>query len=187
MEAIFGKGFQHCGNQVLRNDHAHAIDHWHVDDGLFFPLPDDVPRYDSRIDMPIMWLTVQIALTDIDSIECMVHHNMFPAATIPAEIPRKPTSQHLKGVALFPCFAKQVIFTCTTPNVGIVGHRIGRVAIVIYSSSSTVPHGHFCVITPISSTEYLNISLKMQIDVCLNCTMICTPVPKRGHKGTVRE
>lgn len=70
MEAIFGKGFQHCGNQVLRNDHTQAIDHWHVDDGLFFPLPDDVPRYDPHIDMPVMWLTVQIALTDIDSIEC---------------------------------------------------------------------------------------------------------------------
>ena len=70
MEAIFGKGFQHCGNQVLRNDHTQAIDHWHVDDSLFYPLPDDVPRHDPRIDMPIMWLTVQIALSDIDSIEC---------------------------------------------------------------------------------------------------------------------
>ena len=70
MEAIFGKGFQQCGNQVLRNDHTQAIDRWHVDNDLFHALPDDVPRYDPRIDIPIMWLTVQIALTDIDSIEC---------------------------------------------------------------------------------------------------------------------
>jgi ectoine hydroxylase-related dioxygenase (phytanoyl-CoA dioxygenase family) len=70
MEAIFGPGCQQCGNQVLRNDHTQAIDHWHVDNDLFFSLPDDVPRYDPRIDIPIMWLTVQIALTDIDSIEC---------------------------------------------------------------------------------------------------------------------
>ena len=70
MEAIFGKGFQQCGNQVLRNDHTQTIDRWHVDNDLFHTLPDDVPRYDPRIDIPIMWLTVQIALTDIDSIEC---------------------------------------------------------------------------------------------------------------------
>ncbi len=69
MEAIFGPGFQQCGMNVLRTDTSNAIDRWHVDDALFFPLPDDVPRHDSRIDMPILWLTVQVALTDIESSE----------------------------------------------------------------------------------------------------------------------
>lgn len=69
MEAIFGPGCQQCGMNVLRTDRTNAIDRWHVDDALFFPLPDDVPRHDPRIDMPILWLTVQVALTDIESIE----------------------------------------------------------------------------------------------------------------------
>ncbi len=69
MEAIFGPGCQQCGMNVLRTDRTNAIDRWHVDDALFFPLPDDVPRHDPRIDMPVLWLTVQVALTDIDSAE----------------------------------------------------------------------------------------------------------------------
>lgn len=69
MEAIFGKGFQQCGMNVLRTDQTNAIDRWHCDDALFFPLPDDVPRHDPRIEMPIFWLTVQVALTDIDTKE----------------------------------------------------------------------------------------------------------------------
>lgn len=69
MEAIFGPGCQQCGMNVLRNDRTKAIDRWHVDDALFFPLPADIPRHDPRIDMPIFWLTVQVPLTDIDSID----------------------------------------------------------------------------------------------------------------------
>jgi len=69
MEAIFGPDVQQCGMNVLRNDKSKAIDEWHIDDDLFFPLPDDIPRHDARIDMPIFWLTVQIPLTDIESIE----------------------------------------------------------------------------------------------------------------------
>lgn len=69
MEAIFGPNCQQCGMNVLRTDRTNAIDNWHVDDDLFFPLPDDVPRHDARIDMPIPWLTVQVALTDIDCVD----------------------------------------------------------------------------------------------------------------------
>ena len=69
MEAIFGPGCQQCGMNVLRTDRTNAIARWHVDDALFFPLPADVPRHDPRIEMPIPWLTVQVALTDIDAPE----------------------------------------------------------------------------------------------------------------------
>mgnify|MGYP001176164018 CR=1 FL=1 len=69
MEAIFGPGFQQCGNQVLRNGRDQSIDLWHVDNALWFPLPEDVPRHDPRIEMPIFWLTVQIALSDIGTID----------------------------------------------------------------------------------------------------------------------
>ena len=69
MEAIFGPGCEQCGMNVLRSDRTKAITVWHVDDDLFFPLPEDVPRHDPRIEMPILWLTVQVALSDIDSPE----------------------------------------------------------------------------------------------------------------------
>ena len=66
MEAIFGPRCQQCGMNVLRTDETNAIERWHVDDALFFPLPENVSRHDPRIEMPILWLTVQVALTDID-------------------------------------------------------------------------------------------------------------------------
>ncbi|MDA0838130.1 MAG: phytanoyl-CoA dioxygenase family protein [Planctomycetota bacterium] len=69
MEAIFGPGCQQCGMNVLRTNDKKAIERWHVDDALFFPLPPEVARHDPRIDMPICWLTVQVALTDIETIK----------------------------------------------------------------------------------------------------------------------
>ena len=69
MLSLFGKHMQQCGMNVIRNGRGVARDHWPVDDGLFFPLPDNVPRHDSRIQIPVFWLTVQIAWSDIDKIE----------------------------------------------------------------------------------------------------------------------
>ena len=69
MEALLGSGFQQCGNQVLRNKGEEKIDNWHVDNALWLPLPEDVPRFDPRIEMPVFWLTVQIALSDIDTMD----------------------------------------------------------------------------------------------------------------------
>ncbi len=65
-EAIVGPGSRFCGQNVLRNQPGIAIENWHVDDALFYPVPDDVERHDPRIRLPVLWLTVQIALSDID-------------------------------------------------------------------------------------------------------------------------
>lgn len=54
---------------VIRNEPGQAISYWHVDDTVEFPLPDDIPRFDARIRMPVFWFTVQVALSDIASIE----------------------------------------------------------------------------------------------------------------------
>lgn len=54
---------------VIRNEPGKAISYWHVDDTVEFPLPDDVPRFDPRIRMPVFWFTVQVALSDIPTIE----------------------------------------------------------------------------------------------------------------------
>lgn len=54
---------------VIRNEPGQAISYWHVDDTVEFPLPDDVPRFDPRVRMPVLWFTVQVALSDIHSVE----------------------------------------------------------------------------------------------------------------------
>jgi len=54
---------------VIRNEPGQAISTWHVDDTVEFPLPEDVPRFDARMRMPVFWFTVQVALSDIETIE----------------------------------------------------------------------------------------------------------------------
>jgi hypothetical protein len=69
-ESIVGKDSKFCGQNVIRNLPGLAIDMWHVDDQeAYFPIPDGMDRHDSRIRMPVMWFTVQVALSDIDLIE----------------------------------------------------------------------------------------------------------------------
>ena len=52
---------------VIRNEPGQAISLWHVDDVLEMPLPEDIPRFDARIRLPVLWLTVQVALSDIET------------------------------------------------------------------------------------------------------------------------
>ena len=68
-EAIVGQDCKFCGQNVLRNLPGLAIERWHVDGAVHFPVPDDVPRHDQRIRPPVLWITVQMALTDIDTLE----------------------------------------------------------------------------------------------------------------------
>ena len=68
-EAVVGKDSKFCGQNVLRNLPGLSIDRWHSDGGTYFPLPGDIKRHDPRVRMPVMWLTVQMALSDIESIE----------------------------------------------------------------------------------------------------------------------
>ena len=69
VEAILGARCGVVGENVIRNPPSVAISNWHVDDLLEFPLPPEVPRHDARMRMPVLWLSVQIALTDIESLE----------------------------------------------------------------------------------------------------------------------
>jgi hypothetical protein len=69
VEAILGKGAAFNALNVIRNEPGQAISRWHIDDTLEHPLPEEVERFDARIRMPVLWLTVQCALSDIDGIE----------------------------------------------------------------------------------------------------------------------
>ena len=67
-EAIVGPDCKFCGQNVLRNLPGLSISTWHVDGSVHFPVTDEMPRHDPRLRMPVMWFTVQMALTDINSI-----------------------------------------------------------------------------------------------------------------------
>ena len=69
-EAVVGEDSKFCGQNVIRNLQGLSIDKWHCDaKESYFPLPDEIKRHDSRIRMPVMWLTVQVPLTDVESLE----------------------------------------------------------------------------------------------------------------------
>ncbi len=68
-EAVVGGDPKFCGQNVLRNLPGVAIEQWHVDGQVHFPLPENVSRHNPRIRMPVMWFTVQMTLTDITSME----------------------------------------------------------------------------------------------------------------------
>ena len=63
------KGMKFVGQNVIRNKPGLSIDNWHVDGEIHFPLPKDINRYDPRIHLRVWLITVQVPLTDIDSIE----------------------------------------------------------------------------------------------------------------------
>ena len=65
-EAVLGPQAKFNAMNVIRNEPGQAISRWHVDDVLEFPLPPDIPRFDARIRMPVLWFTIQVALSDID-------------------------------------------------------------------------------------------------------------------------
>ncbi len=67
--AVLGPQPRFNALNVIRNEPGQAISVWHVDDILEFPLPPDIPRFDARLRMPILWFTVQVALSDIETIE----------------------------------------------------------------------------------------------------------------------
>ena len=69
-EAVVGKDSKFCGQNVIRNLPGLSVDKFHCDGReAYFPLPDGIKRHDPRVRMPVMWLTIQMALSDIESIE----------------------------------------------------------------------------------------------------------------------
>jgi hypothetical protein len=68
-EAVLGPEPRFNAMNVIRNERGQAISRWHVDDLVEFPLPPLIPRFDPRMRMPVFWMTIQVALSDIDSVE----------------------------------------------------------------------------------------------------------------------
>ena len=68
-EAIVGQHPKLCGMNVIRNRTDQAISSWHVDDMLEIPLGPGQTRHDPSMRMPVIWFTIQIALSDIVTYE----------------------------------------------------------------------------------------------------------------------
>jgi hypothetical protein len=64
VEAILGRDCHMTSQNILRNRTGQAVDTWHCDDGVLFPLPDDVPRH--PITPPPVLLHVFLLLSDVD-------------------------------------------------------------------------------------------------------------------------
>jgi ectoine hydroxylase-related dioxygenase (phytanoyl-CoA dioxygenase family) len=69
VESILGSDCHLIAQNVVRNAPGQAIDHFHVDDLLIFPIGAGMERHDARLTIPVFILTVQIPLTDITSLE----------------------------------------------------------------------------------------------------------------------
>jgi ectoine hydroxylase-related dioxygenase (phytanoyl-CoA dioxygenase family) len=67
--AVLSSGAEFNAMNVIRNEPGQAISRWHIDDLLELPLPDSIARFDACIRLPVLWLTIQVALSDIDSLE----------------------------------------------------------------------------------------------------------------------
>ena len=104
-EAVVGPNCRFCGQNVLRNQTGVAIERWHVDGSVHFPVPDDVPRHDPRIPPPVLWITVQMALTDIDRIE----HGptqYVPGSHLSGRDPNDPENPEFEGRGPVSVFCK---------------------------------------------------------------------------------
>ena len=67
-EALIGPNCHLIADGAVYNPPGQAISRWHVDDGLYFPLPDDMARHDPRIKMPNLIVNFQMMLTDVPAL-----------------------------------------------------------------------------------------------------------------------
>jgi ectoine hydroxylase-related dioxygenase (phytanoyl-CoA dioxygenase family) len=69
MEAILGDDCHLIAQNAVRNPSGRAIDNFHVDDLVHFPVGEGMERHDQRAKMPVLVATAQIPLTDVPSTE----------------------------------------------------------------------------------------------------------------------
>jgi len=71
VQQILGPDCRYCGQNVIRNKPGEAVSNWHVDDNnrLEHPLPPEIPRWPAGARLPLIWLSVQVALTDIETLD----------------------------------------------------------------------------------------------------------------------
>jgi ectoine hydroxylase-related dioxygenase (phytanoyl-CoA dioxygenase family) len=88
----------HCMAQgCILNRKDFGINRFHVDDGLEFPITnDEVKRHDPRIRMPVLRMSVQIALTDQDEDRCGPSQ-FVPGSHYSGRQPNSPDNPSFEG------------------------------------------------------------------------------------------
>jgi hypothetical protein len=125
--AVLDSGVAFNAMNVIRNGPGQAISRWHIDDRLEMPLPDEIARFDPRICLPVLWLTIQVALSDIDTLE-NGPSQFVPGVTTPAGTRPRARTRSSKGAARSRCCARRAMPTCSTTSAGTGAHRISRIA-----------------------------------------------------------
>lgn len=69
IEQILGPNCHLIAQNVVRNRPGQALDFWHADDLVMFPVAEGMDGHDPRLEMPVFICTVQIPLTDIPAPE----------------------------------------------------------------------------------------------------------------------
>ncbi|MCX5662803.1 MAG: phytanoyl-CoA dioxygenase family protein [Planctomycetota bacterium] len=69
MEALLGNNCHIIAQNFVRNRPGEAIDAFHADDFVWYPLPAEIPRFDARQRIPTFIVNVHHALTDVSSDE----------------------------------------------------------------------------------------------------------------------
>ena len=67
-EAVVGVDCHIIAQNSIRNQRGEHSSHWHVDDHLYFPLPEGIDGFDPRVRMPIDVITVQVLLSDVPTV-----------------------------------------------------------------------------------------------------------------------
>ena len=69
VESLLGSDCHLIAQNVVRNAPGQAIDSFHVDDVVIFPVSNGVERHDARLTLTPPIIAVQIPLTDIPSLD----------------------------------------------------------------------------------------------------------------------
>ena len=105
VEEILGKNCHLIAQNVVRNAPGQAIDAFHADELVFFPVSEGMERHDPRLRMPVFLVTVQIPLTDIPSIE-YGPTEFVPGSHYSGRNPNDPKNPIFQGQGPVPIFCK---------------------------------------------------------------------------------
>jgi ectoine hydroxylase-related dioxygenase (phytanoyl-CoA dioxygenase family) len=104
-EALLGSNCHLIAQNVVRNQPGTALDTFHVDDAVLFPVGEGMERHDPRLPMPLSVVTVQMALTDIESIE-YGPTEYVPGSHFSGRMPNDPAHPTFEGRGPQPMLCK---------------------------------------------------------------------------------
>lgn len=67
--AVLGPKIAHCGHSIIKCAKGQGHKQWHIDDTLEHPRPESTTWEDVGLPMPVLWMSIQFAITDITSEE----------------------------------------------------------------------------------------------------------------------